>query len=185
MYVDEGTCAFLTGSGSSGGIDHSVGTPGGGSFAAGAINKNGVDVGKVLVWITAGQEYLKSFTGSDECEKDLAKVGMNDDKVRTFASDPKLKISDVRTKNDPRYVQFMVTRQAYFATSTDTKTIWYLSDNFPQKSFTDVLGDLLHEFMHLTGLLDRPAEDALKIDPPSTNISKKFTEDCFKGIANP
>ena len=80
----------------------------------------------------------------------------------------------------------MVARHADFATAQGVKTIYYLSSNFWQRSFADVLGTLVHEFAHYNnGIGDPAAEKALGVTAPSWNISKKLAKDCFKGVQAP
>lgn len=131
---------------------------------------------------------MKTFsTKRKQCNKDLAAVGLTSDGVDALA----------KSAQFVSYTTAGGSLNSYVGTGTDLvadsskSTIYYFDADLTNDSFSILLGDMLHELIHLSGFggppgpgQDTALQDALhlKLDPNDThNITKKLAKDCFKG----
>jgi RHS repeat-associated protein len=172
------------------GQDHDDGTPEGAAELQISLPDNTGQKNAGLGNLASYQrafDAMKTFsTTKTNCLTDLDAVGLKPDQVRSLASGAQF----VSFTNASAYNQDQALRQgADLMTDRRIQTIYYVDPNLAKESFHVVLGELLHEVIHLSGFAafgasqDTALQNALHVTvgAPTMNISKKLAKDCFKG----
>jgi hypothetical protein len=134
-----------------------------------------------LLWLGKGLNQMKTFSGSANCQKDLDKFGLTSAKVDSLASnttlqDYNLLPADAQDRFDPGADMTAVSLRSNF--------IVYNQDNFWQSTYSQILGSVLHEMIHLSNmsLTDKQIGNLLGAtvtDTDTSQISITLANDCF------
>jgi RHS repeat-associated protein len=147
-----------------------------------------------LKWMSASWQQLKTFSGgaaNSPCENDLKTLAVTDsivDKIGGGGTGTTL--ADIRSLAPADRSQ--INPGADFVAVPSANEIVYNIGQFWQTSYSEMLGTLLHEIVHLAQpvLTDTQMQTALgragAVDPTNTsNISTTLANDCFKGAQAP
>ena len=165
-----------------------------GSGVGGGAGENSEDIGgkpvsqkdrqRDLIWVGKGLQALKSFTASADCQKDLDKLGLTSAQVDSLAAGTRL--VDVNSLTASLQAQFD-SGMDLTAVSLTNNFIVYNQNNFWQPDYSDTLGSILHEIIHLSNISkwsDAAVASALGVKITKTDttaISTKLAQDCFPG----
>ncbi len=132
--------------------------------------------------------YLKTFsTSSSDCLKDLKAAGLTAAEIDNYASTVRM----VNALTHPAVAAGMPPRIDFSPLEgAPVPSLAYNPLYYWQTSFAQLLGTLVHEYVHLQNpkQLDTQLQAALGLTVNSrdtSNISRKFATDCFAGIKDP
>jgi hypothetical protein len=144
--------------------------------------------GQLSIYQRALQGLSTFSTSKPNCLKDLSAVGLTSSEVDSLAANANFISYTNATANQQAA---MLTSGADLATNYTINTIYYVTPNLANLSYSAALGEMLHEIIHLSGFggpvgpnQDSALQKALHLKVTGTQtdkISKKLAKDCFKG----
>jgi len=141
-------------------------------------------------WAVLANQQLQSFNPvkNSPCAKDLSALDVSASKFRSLPGNDRGKggtdLVDLRAIVSPVVRRFF-NQNADFTADDPSHAIVFNMANFWQTNYSEMLGTMLHELVHLAhwDATDTHIQHELKIAEnadDTTNISEKLAQDCFQ-----
>ena len=146
-------------------------------------------------WLISAKEQLQQFNPpkGSSCAKDISALDLDPGKIRSLAGDTRSKggtdLVDIRAIVNPA-TRALFNRNADATADVEAHAIVFNMANFWQTSYSEIMGTMLHELIHMAhwGYADTEIQRRLglvKNADDTTNISTKLASDCFQGVKPP